>query len=169
LKRNGTGLAFQRTHKFARVRLGGSTALPFHPNSGPKLSWRIGQRQNARGWVAIAVSGVPAHEIRQRAKRDSPANTQRDRVVLLASCACYSPLGRRGYHRPSDFFFLANAVHYKAATARLRLRQRVCRDAVAAGACGLPRTFPLARAFRRPARTRSWISERSNSAMAPII
>src|SRR5208337_3665219 len=34
---------------------------------------------------------------------------------------------------------------------------------------GLPNFLPLARAFRRPALTRSWISERSNSAIAPMI
>jgi len=34
---------------------------------------------------------------------------------------------------------------------------------------GLPNLFPLARALRNPALTRSWISDRSNSAMAPII
>jgi hypothetical protein len=34
---------------------------------------------------------------------------------------------------------------------------------------GLPSRLPFARAFRSPARTRSWISARSNSAIAPII
>ena len=34
---------------------------------------------------------------------------------------------------------------------------------------GRPNFLPFARALRRPARTRSWISARSNSAIAPII
>src|ERR1017187_827305 len=34
---------------------------------------------------------------------------------------------------------------------------------------GLPNFLPFARAFRRPALTRSWISDRSNSAMSPMI
>jgi len=34
---------------------------------------------------------------------------------------------------------------------------------------GRPRRFPLDRACRRPAFTRSWMSARSNSAMAPMI
>src|SRR5271167_48317 len=35
--------------------------------------------------------------------------------------------------------------------------------------CALPNFLPLARALRKPALTRSWISDRSNSAMAPMI
>src|SRR5690349_18520994 len=34
---------------------------------------------------------------------------------------------------------------------------------------GRPKRLPLARAFRNPAFTRSWIKARSNSAMAPMI
>jgi hypothetical protein len=34
---------------------------------------------------------------------------------------------------------------------------------------GRPSRFPFARAFRKPALTRSWISDLSNSAMAPMI
>src|ERR1035437_161216 len=34
---------------------------------------------------------------------------------------------------------------------------------------GLPNRLPLARALRSPALTRSWMSDRSNSAMAPMI
>ncbi len=56
-----------------------------------------------------------------------------------------------------------------AASARLRRRQRVCLLATPSATSGRPKRLPLARALRRPALTRSWMSERSNSAIAPMI
>jgi hypothetical protein len=57
-------------------------------------------------------------------------------------------------------------------TAQSGIQNRSCREAILEASTitrGLPSILPLARAFRSPARTRSWIRARSNSAMAPII
>src|SRR5579872_4030904 len=63
---------------------------------------------------------------------------------------------------------LLGFLHAVTCASRCRLHIVVRDNGTDSARRGLPSVLPLARAFAKPERTRSWISDRSNSAIAPM-
>src|ERR1019366_7769077 len=104
-------------------------------------------------------------------------------VVFPWNAECHAPSLRHSRSRSRRAFqsppLPAGAARYRVATptpisceiARQGAPE-ARRAAIPAGSAPdgrRPSRFPMALAFRKPARTRSWISDRSNSAIAPMI